>query len=58
MMPERGDGEDIARWVEKVCIPHLAADHVSVSPLCTAREMINLKIPLADGKPVGQIQNH
>lgn len=54
-MPARGDDESVADWMNKVCAPAISRDHENYSPHCTQRTMRNLKIPITDGKKIGEV---
>lgn len=44
-VPARGT-EDVKTWMDTALLPALGRDHASRSPLCTAREMQHVKIPI------------
>lgn len=52
---ERLDGQDVVQWIEGVVTVALAADHLRRSPHCKPKTLTEVKIPLGDNLPVGQL---
>lgn len=50
----RRDGQDVIAYVENVVVAAVARDHSVKSPLCGAREISNLMIPVDDSGVVGR----
>lgn len=53
-MTARGD-ETAAQWIRDVCAPAISRDHDNYSPHCTQRTMTNLKIPVTEGRRIGDV---
>lgn len=45
--------QDVAEWMERVCIFVIAADHAARSPECTALSMQDVMIPVSGADKVG-----
>lgn len=48
---ERRQDEDIGAFLEKIVQPALTNNHRSRSPLCAAKTLEYLKMPIEDNKP-------
>lgn len=45
-VPARKDGQDVAEWMEKVCIPAICDAHDLLTPGCRPKTLGDLKIPM------------
>lgn len=59
-VPDRKEDEEVVHWVETVLGRAIGVDHCSRSPLCAARKMDYVKIPLdpGDGARIGNLRRN
>ena len=53
MVPERGETEDVVHWMRDTLPRSVQADHLAVSPNCTADKISEVYIPIDGADKIG-----